>query len=495
MSKNSDNITVTEIENAIFNAGGKFTAASVVKSLDPKQPESLRKRVERFISSDDEIFHNSKWQCRTRKDFFTGKKFLITPDEWEINSGVLFPGHRFIPFVSEAVFPSTIGFAENGKAVEMKKIILPLGTAFHYHILLGSEQIFDFIIADDPANEVLKKGALRTDSVTLSVFDMAEFYRKNEFLFGDALLCTVDDYEEGKISFEYLSGSLRGAQARKDHLKIMDDAAEKVWDEFQDYLDIPAQLAWMIYYAEIDENAVPAASLDEFISTSEKVQLRPEGDHAVLTVGKNDEFEHNHDCGCGCHDHDGDEMVELPDGLSISSGELADPFKLLAKAGAPLNSCQLDGFILDAIYGRETDFSGVQSRIFGSSEVDLPDAAQQAVLLNFLEERFEIMLENYNRADDESKAELRSQIMESVVRRIDYLAMLSESGRDPNEEEEEKIRRLADVSAKLDEALKLLNNPAFTPDRQEKENLEILIDDQLAVQEDILSDYSTEANQ
>ena len=87
------------------------------------------------------------------------------------------------------------------------------------------------------------------------------------------------------------------------------------------------------------------------------------------------------------------------------------------------------------------------------------------------------MLENYNRADDESKAELRSQIMESVTRRMDYLAMLGESGRDPNDEEKEKIRRLADVSAKLDEALKLLNNPGFTPDRQEKENLEILIDD------------------
>ena len=495
MNKDSCNITSTEIENAIAGAGGKFTAAQVVKALDPKQPESLRKRVERFISSDDEIFHNSKWQCRTRKSFFTGKKFLITPDEWEINSGVLFPGHRFVPFISEAVFPSTVELTENGSAVEMKKIILPLGTAFHYHILLGSEQIFDFIMADDPANEVLKKGAAKTDSVTLSVFDMAEFYRKNEFLFGDALLCTVIDYEEGKVDFEYLSGSLRGAQARKDYLKIMDDAAEKVWNEFQDYLDIPGQLAWMNFYAGTDEKAVPGASLDEFISTSEKVQLRPEGDHAVLTVGSNDEFEHDHDCGCGGHTHGDDEMIDLPDGLSISSGDLADPFKLLAKAGAPLNSCQLDGFILDAIYGRETDFSGVQSRIFGSAEVDLADEAQQAVLLNFLEERFEVMLENYNRADDESKAELRSQIMESVTRRMDYLAMLGESGRDPNDEEKEKIRRLADVSAKLDEALKLLNNPGFTPDRQEKENLEILIDDQLAIQEDILSDYSTEANQ
>jgi len=174
---------------------------------------------------------------------------------------------------------------------------------------------------------------------------------------------------------------------------------------------------------------------------------------------------------------------------------LSDPFKLLANAKVPLTSAELDGFILDAIYGRETDFSGVHSRIFGSAEIDLPDEAQQAVLLNFLEERFENMLENYNRADDEPKAELRSIIMEAVSRRIDYLSMLGAADSDPDEVEKTKIRRLAEVSAKLGEALKLLNHPGFTPDHQERENLEILIDDQLAIQEEILSDFSAGADQ
>jgi hypothetical protein len=174
---------------------------------------------------------------------------------------------------------------------------------------------------------------------------------------------------------------------------------------------------------------------------------------------------------------------------------LSDPFKLLARAGVPLTAAELDGFILDAVYGRESDFSGVQSRIFGSSAIDLPDEAQQAVLLNFMEERFEVTLENYNRADDEPKAELRSQIMEAVAKRLDYLAFLSAAGRDLNDSEKENMLKLADVAAKLGEALKLLNNPGFTPDRKEKENLEILIDDQIAIQEEILSDYSTEADQ
>ena len=491
MSKNIDNITSNDIENAIAQAGDNFTVSGIISTLAGKEPEGLRSRVERFVSSDENLFYNEKWECCTRKSFFNGIRFLITPDEWEISNGILFPGHRFVPFVPETVFPSTVSMKTGGNAVAMKKLISPLGNCFHYHILLGSEQIFDFMLADDPANETLKTQAKRTDPVTLTVFDLADFYREHDFLFGDALLCTVKDHARGEISMEYLSGSNRGSQARKDYIKLMDDAAVKVWEEFQDYPDIPEQLAWMVYFA--GNRGIPGASIDEFIAGSDKVQLRPEGDHAVLTVAGEDHHHHCHDDDCDCANEAGG--IELPDGLAISSGELDDPFKLLADAGVPLNSEELDGFMLDAIYGRETDFAGVQSRIFGNSAVDLPDEAQQAVLLNFLEERFEVLQENYNRADDEDKAELRSQIMEAVSRRIDYLTMLGASGNDPGDADKENIRKLAQVSAKLTEALKLLNHPGFTPDRMEKENLEILIDDQLALQEEILSDYSTDADQ
>ena len=490
-------ISSTDIENAISAAGNKFSLKQLSDRLcdGKKAPEGLDKRLERIIASDDRFFYDENFNCCTRNSFFNGRKFIITPDEWEINAGILYPGHRFTPFINEEIFPSTVQMQINGSAVPQKKLISPLGTAFHYHILLGSEQIFDFMLADDPANENLKHQASRTDSVTLSVFDMAEFYRSNDFLSGDALLCTVEDYDAGLVRAEFLSGSVRGAQARKDYLKIMDAAAGKVWNEFQDYLDIPEQLAWMVYYAGLDADAVPGASLDEFISGSEKVQLRPEGDHAVLTVADDSDEEHHHHHGdCSCGDDDCDEDTILPEGLAISGGE-TDPFKLLASIGSPLNTHELDGFILDAVYGRDSDAEGVKSRIFANTSFDSADEAQQAVLHNFIEERFEIMQENYNRADDEEKAEMRSEIMEAVSRRLDYLSMLGTAKNDPGEKELEKIRSLADIAAKLTEALKLLNHPGFTPDRQEKENLEIMVDDQLAIQEDILSDFSTEANQ
>ena len=146
----AENITVAEIERALAAAGDKFTAAGVVKSLISGKSEPLRRRVERAIESDGGYFYDEKWSCRTKSGFFAGRKFLITPDEFEIAQELLFPGHRFVPFVSEEVFPSTVRFRDGDRSVASKTVIFPLGTVFKYHILLGSEQIFDFMLADDP---------------------------------------------------------------------------------------------------------------------------------------------------------------------------------------------------------------------------------------------------------------------------------------------------------------------------------------------------------
>ncbi|MCI5778705.1 MAG: hypothetical protein MR051_02640 [Lentisphaeria bacterium] len=488
----AEEVTSRDIEQALAWAGDRFTVAGVVKHLIGGKSEPLRRRVERAVESDDRFFYDGKWSCRTRSGFFAGRRFLITPDDWEIANGVLFPGHRFVPFVADEVFPSAVKLREKGGAeIGEKKLILPLGTVFHYHILLGSEQIFDFMLADDPANSSLRTRAGRTDAVTLTVFDMAEFFRRNSFAAGDALLCTVEDYTAGVVSFEYLSAASRPAAARSAYIAALEEGAAAVWRKFQDYPDIPEQLAWIMFLSPVPGDA-PGASLDEFMARSAKVQLRPEGDHAVLTVpGEDDTGYDDGHCNCGGHDHD--HGSELPAGLALTESEIDDPLKLLSEAGFPLSPAELDGFMLDAIYGRESEFDGVRSRVFGHAEFDFDDEVKQAVLLNFLEERFETLRDNYNRADDESKAELRSQIMESVSRRLDYLAALGAAEHDPGEAEKERMRRLADVAAKLGEALRLLNHPGFTPDRRELDRLGELIDDQISRQEEIIGD--TEADQ
>ena len=46
-----------------------------------------------------------------RKKFFKGKQFLISPTEWEIEKGILIPGHRFLGLLNPNVFPIDVSLS------------------------------------------------------------------------------------------------------------------------------------------------------------------------------------------------------------------------------------------------------------------------------------------------------------------------------------------------------------------------------------------------
>ena len=467
------NISTALLEEKIAEAGDKFTLASVARALGSPRSDVLRRRLERLIESSNDYFYDKKWNCIKRESFFTGREFIITPDEWEITQGVLFPGHRFIPFLPDTVFPSDVKLLlPNGEELPKRKITLPLGQIFHYHLLLGSEQIFDFLIAEDPANAHLMHHANSNEQVSLEVFDLATFYRALDFNCGDAICCQVVDYNGGVVKCRPLTADERSFSTRKKRISALDEAIKQVWEEFRDYPDIPEQLAWAEYYSDAADTA--GASVDEFISQSTMVELRADGDHAVLSIREADQSS---------------DSTVLPEGLSISNDALDDPLKLLSGSGIPLTEAELDSFMLDAINKRETDFDGVYSRIFAHRELDMSDEARQAVLLNYLEERFEELLENYNRVDDEPKAELRSDLVEAISERLELLSFFGSLDRELNEKESALLKALAGISTRLNEVLKLLNNPAFTPDEVELERLSTLVDAGLDEQEELLNDY------
>ena len=55
-----------------------------------------------------------------------------------------------------------------------------------------------------------------------------------------------------------------------------------------------------------------------------------------------------------------------------------------------------------------------------------------------------------------------------------------------NNDEKAVMKQLAEISTKLSETLKLLDNPSFTPDDHELEHLSEMVDARLDEQEEIL---------
>lgn len=488
MKKKNPAPSIRQLEEAVTAArlrgGGTFTLDDV-RSLLPPGGEDPSERLETLLESDTDYFSDGTGTYTGRAEFFTGGEFLITPDDREIEEGILFPGHRFTAFVSPEVFPSevTLIAAETQTKCRHRSVSGKLADFFHYHILLGSDQVFDYFVAEHPENEALRHAPGADCPVRLSVFDLKKFYRETGFSGGDALLCRVEDWQRGIVSFRHLSGDIRRGADRTAWIEAATAALLEVIDRFDDYLDIPEQLAWAFFHGGKSLLTAPQGSLDELVRETDTIEIGLDGGCAHLIRRRREEepepepepeHEHEHDhehdrgCDCGCEE---EEEHDLPDGFGISRGETGDFARLLRDIGLSQTPAEIDAYILDNCFHRELEYQDFYDRCFGRDRLDFADEAQEAVFRNFVEDRWEQITGNYDRVPDEIKAPVRSAVLEIVDERIDFFNALKQSGVDPAKLPEEEFRKIATTGVYLDHLLRLLNAPSEELSEAEAEEM------------------------
>lgn len=435
---------------------------------------------ETAVDSDADFFRDGDRVSR-RSSVFRGREFLITPEQWEIDAGILVPGHRFVPYLDPEVFPSEVVLRTGRRRIRTREDKFPVARIIGCFMLLGSEQMLDVLLAESPDNAFLRSGATGDREVGLTVFDLADFYREHDFEEGDALKCEVVDYLSGEVKFSFVSGSERAASDKRKFISSLDAVCEAAIREAGDYLDIPEIFAKSFFLGG-DALKTPAASLDEFIRESLKIVLGSDADgHSGLRVAG------------GAETDDDDEPPPLPEGLSISSGEIGTLPAMLKATGSAVTPEELDGFILDACATREMDFSSVFARAFRHAP-EFVDAAQEAAFMNEVEDRFEELTRHYDRVDDELKAPLRSNVMEAVEERLEFFSEAAALEHGAETLTPEKLRRLAAVASRIDELLKLLDREDFMPDAHEvghlEAQLETFLDEQDAALEALREDLT-----
>lgn len=452
-------ISIREIDHVLENAPGIFNVKDIAAKLNAPEDEELLKRLEQLIDGDVNYFHTDEWECELKMHYFCRIPFAITPEKWEIEQGVLFPASRLTPFLTEDVFPSDAELLYDDEALPKREITLPFSEALHYSMLIGHEQILDYLEADSDANSTLRNHLAPTSPVTMTVFDCRELFRELNFKEGDSLILQLTDPDCGEFEISYRPLEERSEDARDKWIGDYEKAMVKVVEKFRDYLEVPHQIGWAFYYGG-EELAGAAASVEEFIRECDGIELRTDGDHSVLAKAGAEE-------GGSFEEPEKDEM--LPEGVSISAGETADFGVMLRQVGSSLTPVEIDGFILDNCAARDLTFDRFFARAFPHGELDYADEAQEAVFLNVLEERFEELTENYNRLMDESKAPLRSTIMELVEERLDYLD--SEEHDHDHGHDHCHCHELDKVFAVLRTILKQLNTENFDPTEEELDQL------------------------
>ncbi len=464
-------VSLKAIDEALDSAPWIFNVKEIAAKLGGENDEDLLRRIEHLVDGDTDFFHDDEWNCELKAHYFSRIGFAMTPDSWEIREGVLFPGGRLTPFLSQEIFPSDAVLLHDDEEIPKREITLPFSEAMRYSILLGQDQVINYFEADSDANDGLRYKVSPTVLVTLTVFDCRALYAKLDFQPGDALIARLTDPDEGVFELTFRPRSERSEAVRGKWILDYEKAMTEVVKRFRDYPEIPDQIAWAFYYGG-EAVADGGASVEEFISESDKIEIRTDGDHAVLSLTGT--------AASGREEGEEEEAsprTEVPEGLSISAGETSDFAAMLREVGSALTPEEVDGFILDNCAARDMTFDRFFARAFPHGPLEYADEAQEAVFLNFLEERFEELSEHYDRVGDEKKAPVRSTVMELVEDKLDFLADEEHESAHGANHDHCKCHELESLYGKLDGILRQLNSEAFDPGEEELDRLQARVEE------------------
>lgn len=480
------------IDSLIANGKNVITLQDVQELAPAVDSDELKnqqtERIVRELGFHDELI---PWvpgeKYRVGAALFNNSEFLIVPDGFEIENNILIPGHRFMPFMDQELFPSEITFKEVGarKRQSFKAFSGQAENIIKYHLLMGAETLFDFFAAEDEENMTNARNSANP-MLKLTVLDMQKFYAETNFTEGDALRVKVLDYHKGEFEFHLDSGKQRNGKKAAQYRTELEKALERVTEELLPGAFIIESIRSMFANApELLKD--PAMSLDEILMHDSLFDIAFDEDGSTLVKRSEDDDTcdcgHDHDCGCGEHHH---HHHELPENVTIGSGETGSLETMLAKLYPMLNMVELDAILLDNLKNHDFDFNSFYSRCFGESAIEFVDGMQEACFFNELEMRFEELQESYPRDFDEKSGAIRSLIVEFTIERCTVLTELAELSEEL-EIKPELFEALAEVVLLLDESLKLVNAPAALGDDFDFEQLREGVENALEKGEEALA--------
>jgi hypothetical protein len=484
----NNRISLTELEEKVYEflelQKNPFTLSDVSLHIQATLPTKVENEwLEQelvLILAHEELLTKDGKLFTPKETFFSNAEFMISPTSFEIENGILFFGHRFIPFCNEEVFQTEI-FVEDSieNEFEFTTITLPLEQAVPYYNMLGPEEMFNCFIADNLENKNAVN-AFKPDSlVTLSVIDMAEFYENCEMVEGDLLKCIVKNWEEGVFVLSYFSKDERTELEKARWIDNYEDALENVLEDFENYLEPIEQLSLAFYFSDNRLLKEPKAGLEEFYNGTSRIHLTMIEGNATFVAGEPVEEDAYNSGENGSDD------------VMISSGGVKSLNHILEEIQVPLKQSEVEGFMFDEFFRGEGEFDSFFFRAFGDTlSQRFKDEAQEIIFMNNLEELWENKESTYDYASDYLKGPLRTSILELTEERLQYFEDFSLSEFEDDKEFLKKMELLAKGVLQLNQLLEMLNSEQYTITEDEKEELFAAIKDFGEFQRNILDELA-----
>lgn len=436
------------------------------KRSKPFEFEKLVEYVEKRVQGDDaedrlyDAACASEWLFEDERElfkerfmprhaFFKGAEFRVTPLPEEVESGFLVPGHRFVPYISRAVFPADATLIlPDGSAVQTRTECLPHAMAERCLLFFGSFGTIDYLITDHKENtERLKPPAEK--SVQLTVFDLHVFFESCGFQPGDSLMLTVDDWNKGWLSVRHVPAKNEALDFTATHgwshaLRLGFEESRLDADLRHDCYE---QMARMLWLAHCNEDAPPVLSnpplsLAAFFNSQKELKIQTTGQISFFWP----------------EDEPSDSRVlnSLYQGGAEPETELDEYFDLL---GLSLNADEAEAYMRDALSRGETNPDAVLARAIQGRSLYFPTADEQKNFNRLWRELWEDIREIYLPETDHHR-EMRSVFLDLNDQCLQVLRALDRDSADPMAVmTHPATMQLHELSSLISSALEMCNQP------------------------------------
>ncbi len=419
-----------EIVNFTSNAIEPFTLSSATKtirSMVSSPPKNLQDIIANALTRDRWIFFdNKKRKFFPRSNYFQDAQFRIAPLKLEIDAGILFPGHRFLPFYMHEVFPTSFKLTySSGNTLRRKKVSYPMKDVVIFHTLLGQEHMLNYFIMDNEKNhDVFMTVENPFDQkIDLTAFNLKSFYEENDFQEGDTITVTVKDWKKGAFSLEFSPASdlSRDFMLCRQWFNGFENAIGKVFDDFGTLPDIHEQLSLAFFYMGKDLLKFPGIHIGGFLQQSKKVEITSLG--LTTMLWKKGEAP--------------EDSIPMDEEFYswIATGNSDSLDSIFQDIGLGITEGEIEAYIRDELYreAEKAKIENVLERCFPQSPLFFYDGKQEKEFDRLIKKLWKSVKKKYNIFQDKGASECRTMLLKILddyktwLRSFDHLSELPEN--------------------------------------------------------------------
>lgn len=450
----AEQLSIEEALEAVVKSTHKsFALEEILARIRPlfsHKSRNLKGRVRSLLAENALLFHDEQESVYVpRPVFFKDARFRVNPTAQEIEDGLLFPGHRFMPYCSKRVFPADcIVCLEDGQALERVRVERPLQEVESCFAFMGWQRMVEYFVKDDRANANAVLNEQVSDvPISLSAFDMAATYKKCGFRAGDSFVFAVEDWGAGRLRLAHSPASDIDSNfpAFRKWSDLLEESLAVVFERLGVLTDCYEQIAHALFFGDKFLKKFPGLDLALFVGQSSEVALYPVGINTILWRATE-------------RPEDDISLQRLnQDGLM--TGEMDSLDSIMRDVGVGLTEREIRSYIMDELRRGGGSVDSLLKRCLAGREIVFYDPKQKHEFYRMLDELWSEVETNYRRFADKPRDECRSRLLEILDAQVAWLRRLDTEQVDPDSLPKKQMLALSQISSALTEMLENLDGP------------------------------------